>query len=94
VALESSEGTVSSQLADMNELVCGAGGKTVVVLPVHVEGRCFVVGKLLLHLGKGRENDRRGGRRRKRRGRKVRGRERKREERREREDAGGEGERE
>ena len=86
----------------MNELVCGAGGKAVVVLPVHVKGGCFVVGKLLLHLGEGSEKERRGGRRRKRRGgrrrkrrgRKVRGRERKREERREREDVGGEGERE
>ena len=59
MTLESSEGAVSSQLANVDELVCGAGGKTVVALPVHVEGGCLVVGKLLLHLGEGRE---RGGR--------------------------------
>lgn len=64
----------------MNELVCGAGGKTIVVLPVHVKGRCFVVGKLLLHLRKGREKERTERVERKRRGGKVRGRERKREE--------------
>ena len=45
----------------MDELVCGAGGKTVVILPVHVQSGRLVVGKLLLYLEGGREEARRRG---------------------------------
>ena len=34
----------------MDELVSGAGGEAVVILPVHVQGGRLVVSKLLLYL--------------------------------------------
>ena len=48
--MKGSDGSVGSQLADVNEFVSGAGGETAVVLPVHVQGGRLVVSKLLLYL--------------------------------------------
>lgn len=50
VSLESPDGLVHAEFAHVNELVCGAGSKAGIVLPVHVQRGRLVEDKLLLDL--------------------------------------------